>query len=100
MKYVIFENDRLKEVKYNEYQHWIEVEARNVTLPSFTEVKDDVTYTVDSDYHGAFEDDEPIRPFILFYSVGNETNVEHFFSIEELQVRRQQLINEVQVKAA
>lgn len=100
MKYVIFENEHLKEVQYKEYQRWIESEGGNATLPSFSEVKEDVTYTIDTDFHGAFEEDEPVRPFVLFYSVNDETNVEHYYSIEELQVRRQQLINDVQAKAA
>ncbi len=100
MKYVIFEKDNLNEVKYKEYLHWMETEAGNVTLPSFTEVKDNITYTIDTDFHGAFEENEPVRPFILFYSVNDETNVEHYYSIEELQLRRQQLINQLQSKAA
>ena len=82
------------------YQHWMETEAGNVTLPSFTEVKDNITYTIDTDFHGAFEEEEAVRPFILFYAVNDETNVEHYYSMEEMYLRRQQLINEVQLKVA
>lgn len=104
MKYVIVEGNRLKEVNGKIYEDWIENSSRKYTLPEYSIKNDGIKHTIDTDFAGAFDEENLPFPFVLFHfeyktiKFKNElrkvarTSTEYFETFEELKKRRAELI--------
>ncbi len=104
-KYVIVENNMLKKVTQGIYENWLENNSDQFMLPAYTKEKKNVKHTIDTDFVGITEHDEPVLPFVLFHFEDEvlrngikklvKDMVEHFETFDELKKRREELIKKI-----
>ncbi len=106
-KYIIIENNCLKRVSQGIYENWLENNSDQFDLPAYTVEAKNKKYTIDTDYVGSLEKNDPELPFVLFHFEDKIVNnkkgmkktvkdvIEHFETFEELKKRREELIKRI-----
>ena len=72
MKYFIFKNNQIEEVKESYYRTWIRLFGHEFKSEDYSLVNRNMVHTITSTFYGAFDtniEDNP-EPFILFYHKG------------------------------
>ena len=101
MKYIVYENHDLKEVNEEVYEEWLKNTAEQYSLPVYKIEIDTITYIIDTDYQGVFEDGMECCPFVLYYiervkgDAEDNQKEEYYNTFEELNQRREELIKTI-----